>query len=229
MNMKRIAGGYLAKLGVVVLAFLLTYGTCNPPPTVNIPASELGIKVNVLDVSESPSDGKVPVIVQFLSEGKFVRLGSSATVTCNGVTLKEDALGHTERVPIQPTGGTYSVEHKRSGFTTTVQVTVPPRPVFRSPTVAGASIARTSHLVIHYAPGGGTSVRGNASDGTTSRNNSQPDDGTHEGLDVSGFNAGPGRLSLTRNLTDTQHSGGGGFASVQSVFTRGRHIDITWL
>lgn len=216
----------LMKLGVF-LAAVVVLAACQPPATVDKPASELGVKVNVIDTEASPSDGKVAVVMQFFDAGKFVKLGSNATVTCNGVTLVDHGLGPAERVPLQPVGGTYVFQHSRNGVNATVSVTAPARPVFQPPTVTGATLPRTSNLVIHYVPGGGTSVRGSASDGTNSKNNNQPDDGTHEGMDVSAFNAGPGTLGIVRKL-DNNHSGGGGFASAESEYSVGSRINITW-
>lgn len=210
-----------------LIAAVVFFVACQPPATVDKPASELGVKVTVIDTEASTSDGKVPVVMQFFDSGKYVKLASNATVTCNGVTLVDNGLGPAERVPMQPVGGTYVFQHSRNGVNTTVSVTAPARPVFQAPTVAGATIPRTNNLVIHYVPGSGTSVRGSASDGTNSKNNSQPDDGTHEGMDVSGFNAGSGTLGIVRKLENI-HSGGGGFANVESEYSVGSRINITW-
>lgn len=216
----------LVKL-VGFLAAVVVLTACQPPATVDKPASELGVKVNVIDTETSPSDGKVAVVMQFFDSGNFVKLGSNANVTCNGVALVDNGLGPAGRVPMQPVGGTYVFQHSRNGVNTTVSVTAPPRPVFQAPTVGGATIARTNNLVIHYVPGSGASVRGSASDGTNSKNNNQPDDGTHEGMDVSGFNAGAGTLGLVRRLENV-HSGGSGFASAESEYSVGSRINITW-
>jgi hypothetical protein len=136
-------------------------------------------------------------------------------------------FGYAERVPLVATGGIYTFRHSRAGVNTDVAVVVPPRPVFSSPTTAGASLARSSSFTIHYVAGAGTSVRGDASDATNSRNNTQPDDGTHDGLDVSAFTPGPGTLSITRILEAP--IGGTGFLSAASKFETGKTITITWL
>jgi len=207
------------------LAFLIA---CQPPATVDKPASELAVKLTVIDTDETPSDGKVPVVMQFFFDGKYVKLASNATVTCNGVTLTDHGLGYAERVPIQSVGGTYTFQHSRGGVNTTVSVTAPPRPVFVSPT-AGLSVPRSSNLTISYVAGSGSGIRGSAGDGSTGKGgNLQPDNGTYSGFDVSDLNAGAGTIGLTREFTDI-HTGGSGFSSVESKYSSGSDINITWL
>jgi hypothetical protein len=110
---------------------------------------------------------------------------------------------------------------------TTANVTVPPRPVFALPTVSGALLARTTGFTIHYVAGSGIMVRGNASDATNSKNDSRADDGTHDGLDVSGFTAGPGMLSITRTLEGILT--GTGFLSAATHYETNKQIAVTWL
>jgi hypothetical protein len=195
---------------------------------VDVPASNLDAILGVLDVSENPSDGKVIVVMQLLQNGKVVQVSSNVSASCNGVALGYNGLlfGYAERVPIMPVGGAYLFQYSRNGVNTDVNVTAPPRPVFTSPTVAGATLARTNSFTIHYVAGTGTSVRGSASDATNSRNNSQPDDGTFGGLDVSGFAAGPGTLSITRSLESI--IGGTGFLSAKTKYDTNKTIAITW-
>jgi hypothetical protein len=202
---------------------------CNSPSVVDVPASNVDVKISVLDVTEAPSDGKVIVVMQFFQNGNVVQMSPSIGLSCNGVALTWNGLlsGHAERIPIQPVGGTYSCLFSRGAVNTSANVAVPPRPVFVSPTVSGAGLARTSSFTIHYVPGSGTSVRGNASDATNSKNNSQPDDGTHDGLDVSGFAAGPGTLSVTRTLEGILS--GTGFLSATTHYDTNKQISITWL
>lgn len=201
---------------------------CQPPSTVDAPASALEVKVSVLDIAEVPSDGKVIVVMQFFQGGSVVELASSITLRCNGIPLPWNGLvaGHAERIPIQPVGGTYTCTFTRGLTTNTVAVTVPARPVFSAPTVAGATLARSGSFTIRYVPGTGTSVRGSASDASNSANNSQPDDGTHDGLDVSAFSAGPGTLSITRTLEWAVTGTGFGAASVK--YDTNKQIAITW-
>ncbi len=201
---------------------------CQSPSAVDAPASNLDVKFNVLDISEIPSDGKVIVVVQYSQGGNAVKVASNATTSCNGITLTYNDLlfGYAERVPQVAVGGNYNFRHTRTGVNTDVSVPVPPRPVFASPTVAGSTLARTNNFTIRYATGTGTSVRGDASDATNSKNNTQPDDGTHDGLDVSGFVAGPGTLSITRVLENP--ISGTGFLSAEKKFETNKTINITW-
>jgi hypothetical protein len=219
-----------ASLMTVLLGACLTgCSGCQSPPIVDAPASNVDVRLSVLDIAEVPSDGKVIVVMQFFQGGKVVQMASNVSLSCNGVPLTWNGLlsGHAERVPIQPVGGNYVFSFVRTGVPTTATVTVPPRPVFVAPTIAGASIPRTNSFTIHYVPGTGTSVRGNASDGTHSANNSQPDDGTFDNLDVSGFNAGPGVISVTRTLEGTLP--GTGFLSAKTLYDTNKEVSVTWL
>lgn len=217
---------FLVLGSAVVLGVFLLLSACNPPDTVDKPAAELDVKIHVLDTDENPSDGKVPVVMQFFFGGKYVKLTGNAAISCNGVPLQDQGLGYMGRVPLESAGGAYTFQHSRGGVNTLVTVTAPPRPVFAPPTIEGATIARTNNLSIYYLAGNGKSVRGRASDGTNSTDNSQDDDGIHEGLDVSGFSAGPGTLSLTREFADP--ISGSGFHSVENKYSILKRINITW-
>jgi len=227
-----IAGVRVVLIGMIVIVLGMCIAGCSgcqAPTTVDAPASTVEVKISVLDIAEVPSDGKVIVVMQFFQNGNIVQMSSNIALSCNGTPLSWNGLlgGHAERVPIQPVGGTYACRFSRGGVITTANVTVPPRPVFSLPTVSGALLSRTSSFTIHYVPGSGTSVRGNASDATNSKNDSQADDGTHDGLDVSGFAAGPGMLSITRTLEGVLT--GTGFLSATNHYETNKQITITWL
>ncbi len=198
---------------------------CNPPPTVDLPAANLSVKITVIDTDANPSDNKVPIVVQFFQTGTFVRL-SSADVACNGVALAWNGLGYAERVPMVAVGGVYHCTHTRAGVTTSVDVTVPPRPVILSP-ASGAAVNRSANLTITYAPDGGTGMRASAGDGSTGLGgNVQADSGTYSGYDVSSLKAGPGTIGLTREFTFTPS--GTGFASAEIAYSSGSDIAVTW-
>lgn len=218
----------VCQVGVLVLLGLfLSFSTCKPPATVDKPASELDLKVFVIDTDATPSDGKVPVVMQFYVGGKYVELSGSASLSCNGVALTDRGLGYGERVTMVAPGGTYTFRHSRGGVNTTVSVTVPSRPVFISPT-EGASVARSSSLTITYVAGSGSGVRGSAGDSSMGKSGSlQVDDGSYSGFNVSDLSAGPGRLGLTREFEGTVS--GTGFASVQTEYSCGSGIHVTWL
>jgi hypothetical protein len=208
------------------LSLLLLLTACTPPPVVDLPASDLDVKLAVIDTDASPSDSRVPIVVQFFSAGRFVELAGNATVTCNGVTMSWNGLGYAARVPIVAVGGMYQCSHVRNGVTTTASVTVPARPVFVSPT-QNATVARSTSLTITYVPGSGTGVRASAGDGTIGRGgNVQPDNGTYTGFDVSSLNAGPGSIGLTRELTIV--ASGTGFSSAEFEYSSGSDINVTW-
>ncbi len=222
-------GKCLSVLRILLLGTLLTgIGGCPPQPVVNEPASNLDVIFSVLDIDETPSDGKVIVVMQLLQNGKAVQITSNASASCNGVALPYNGLlfGYAERVPIVPVGGNYVFRYSRNAVNTDVSITVPPRPVFSAPTIAGAALPRSNSFTIHYVAGAGASVRGSANAGSNSANNSQPDDGTHDGLDVSAFAAGPGTLGITRLLESPM--GGTGFLSAKRRFETNKTIAITW-
>jgi hypothetical protein len=232
MSRRTLHGSTMVIVGVMVIVLGMCVAGCTgcqAPTTVDAPASAVEVKISVLDVAEVPSDGKVIVVMQFFQNGSVVEMSSNITLSCNGIPLSWNGLlgGHAERIPIQPVGGTYACRFSRGGVNTSANVTVPPRPVFALPTVAGALLTRTSSFTIHYVAGGGSSVRGNASDATNSKNDSQADDGTHDGLDVSGFAAGPGMLSITRTLEGILS--GTGFLSARTHYDTNKQITITWL
>lgn len=216
-------------LSVLVISFWWAgCSGCQNPQTVSTQASNLDVNIAVSDITETPSDGKVLVVMQFLQNGNVVQLAPDATTSCNGVTLTYNGLlfGNAGRVPLVATGGVYAFTHIRSGVITNVNITVPPRPVFSAPTVDGASLARTNSFTIHYVAGTGTAIYGGASDGTHNVNNSQADNGTFVGLDVSGFNSGPGSLTIQRELQNS--IAGTGFHSATEKFFITKAATITW-
>lgn len=213
-------------LGLLFTLEALLHPACNPPATVDLAASDLDVKITVIDTDKNPSDHKVPIVMQFFTNGKFVQLASNATVTCNGVALSWNGLGYAQRVPIVATGGAYSCRHQRNNVTATANATVPARPVITSPT-PGATVTRSNSLTIAYQPDGGTGVRGGAGDGSTGLSgNVQADNGFFTGFDVSTLKAGPGTVSITREFTFTPPSGG--FKSVEVKYSAGSDVNVTW-
>jgi archaellum component FlaF (FlaF/FlaG flagellin family) len=217
---------FLISAGIIYIALLMSCKGCNPPATVDTPASNLDLKVTIIDTDPNPSDGKVPVVAQFLLNGAVVQFGSSAQVTCNGVTLAFNGVGNAERVPMVAPGGTYSIVYTRGGTPTTLNATAPPRPTIVSPT-ANSTVTRSSSLTITYVSDGGAGVRGSAGDGSTGLGgNQEPDNGNYTGFNVSSLKAGPGTLGLTREFQNTV--GGTGFKSAQVTYNVGSSIKVTW-
>jgi len=207
------------------LALVLGSCDCNPPATVDAAASSLDVTIGVLDTTQNSSDGKVPVVVQFLLNGALVQFGSNAQVTCNGVTLAFNGLGNAGRVPMVPPGGTYTVSYIHGG-TTTAAVVAPARPVITSP-AANSTVTRTNNLTISYVADGGVGVRPSAGDGSTGMSGSQqPDNGTATGLNVTSLHPGAGSVGLVREIKGP--IGGTGFKSATSDYSVGIDEKVTW-
>jgi hypothetical protein len=223
----------LAVIGCSLASLAATTAACNPPPVVDVAPSSLDAKVSIIDTDPTPSDHKIIVAVQFFTGGNFVQLAGNSTVACNGTALPWNGLGYMARVPIMGSGSSYVIQFTRNGSTTQFSVPVQARPVITSP-AAGATVTRSSNLVIAYQPGGSstvTGVRGGASgrqgsSGTSTSGNDQPDDGTYEGLNVSSFDAGSGSLDLTKHLTPTPSSSS--FHAVEVKYDSGNHRAVTW-
>lgn len=107
------------QFAVLLVVLLAMWGMgcngCQPPATVDEPASNLDVNFAVLDITETPSDGKVIAVMQLLKNGTVVQFGSNASATCNGVALTYNALttGYAERVPLLAVGGTYNFRYSR--------------------------------------------------------------------------------------------------------------------
>jgi hypothetical protein len=212
----------------VLVAGMWMLSACEKPAVVDLPASALTTTITVIDTDDSPSDGKVPIVVQFFSAGKQVELAGNATVSCNGVAMgwTGGLLGYGERVPMVPAGGNYACVHHRNGVNATVNIAAPARPVITSPS-SGANVARSNSLTIQYVPDGGTKVSASAGDGSKGLGgNDQADTGTYTGFDVTTLAAGPGSLGLTRDLTLAP--GGTGFQSAKIAYSSGADITVTW-
>jgi hypothetical protein len=236
--MKRVMKAtVVTSIGMIcaVVIFPVLLDSCKPPPVVDVPASDLKVKIVVTDFEPNPSDGKVIVAVQFFQNGKYVKLKSDVEVKCNGAILSYETLGglaYADRVQLMPAGGSYLKEHIRQGVTTTVSLPVPPRPEILSP-APNETLARTADVEILYAAGSGDHVTGRAhgtkagSGSVSTTAGDQPDNGTYSGLDATGFDPGPGSLSLARLLTNT-YTGGNNFSSVESEYNSGSKVNITW-
>jgi hypothetical protein len=213
---------------VTVALALAALSTCKPTPTVDALAGDLAVGIHVIDTDAHPSDGKVPIFVQFFRAGTFVQLAGNATVTCNNVTMTWNGLGYAERVPAVPIGSTYACVHRRNNVSSTATLTVPPRPTFITPG-NGSTVPRSTNLTIGYVADGGVGMRATAGDGASAQGGAhepQPDNGTFTDLDTTGMRAGPGSVSLVRELS---LSGvGPAFQSVTVTYRSGAQIQVTW-
>ena len=61
---------------------------CDPAAVVDAAASSLAAKATIVDTEAVPSDGKVPIVMQFFANGDLVQLAGSATVSCNGTRFR---------------------------------------------------------------------------------------------------------------------------------------------
>jgi hypothetical protein len=217
---------------LLTLALLLfsIYSSCNDPwvTPADTSAGVLDVKASVIDLP-NPSDGKNIVVMQFFSGGKPVKFAAGETVSCNGVSLPLNGLlfGYAERVPVVPVGGTYHFVYTRSSVPTSLDLVVPSRVVFASPT-AGATVTRNSNFTITYVAGGGTGVNasGGGPAGSVNRNVFEPDNGTYTGLDTSSFGTGAGELSLQRRFEGA--ISGTGFHSATRQYDSWSTINVTW-
>ncbi len=198
---------------------------CDPPATVDAPASDLDVKITVIDVTENPSDNKVPVVMQFFSNGKYVKLPTSVAVTCNGVALTDNGLGSAERVPLLSPGNQYVFRHVRNGTTTVVNVPIPSRPSISSP-AQNATVTRSNNLSITYVGGSGTGIRGSAGDPSTGMSGTvQADNGTYTGLNVTSLQVGTGSIGITRESKSNITTG---FKSTEINYSSGKSHNVTW-
>ena len=223
-------GGSTSILAVLVALCLSLEGCvgCCTPSIYHGPASGLDVRITVLDLDENPGDGKVLTVIQFLFSGNPVQIDPGITVQCNGITMSwyGSFYGHAERIPQQPAKGSYAITYKDAGIISSARVTVPERPAFAAPTIAGAALQRSNKFTIRYVSGAGNTVLGRASDASGSVSSSQVDDGTVDGLDVSGFTPGPGTLSITRPQEWSVE--GTGFHSVDATYSTKKQIPVTW-
>lgn len=185
-------------------------------PSVDVPASQLGIEPAIIDAAPAASDGKVPVTVQFFHANEFVRLGSG-TLTVNGVSLPWSAQGYNARIPIVAAGGTVTFEYVRGGTTAQAVYHVPARPVLTSPTM-NEVVERSANVMVTYESASSSGVRPVALDGgdIQASGGEQTDNGMAF-LDASGLRPGPGSISVERRYVTTPP--GSGFMTTAVTYT----------
>ena len=185
--------------------------------------------MTVIDTEDTPADGKVPIVVQFLLNGTLVQLDQTTNISCNAVGMTWSSLGYAGRVPVASPGDTYSCHHTRNGVDTMTSVVVPARPTILMP-VNGATVSRSSSMTISYVADGETGMRATAGDPTSAQGGThepEADNGTFTDLNTSGMQAGPGTISLVREF---EFPGTGtGFQSVTVKYSSGAQIDVTWM
>jgi hypothetical protein len=191
----------------------------------DVPASQLSIEPSIIDADPAPSDGKMPVVVQFFHDNAFVQLANTA-VTCNGVPLPWGGLGYAARIPVPAAGDSLVFAHMRAGTTTMATIKVPPRPSITSPS-SGAMLTRSTSLAIGYTPSTSAGVRPDASDGTVGISGSEQSETGIAYIDVSGLRVGGGTVSLARRYVSLP--AGTGFQGVVGTYEiSSADIMVTW-
>jgi hypothetical protein len=191
----------------------------------DVPASQLSLEPSIIDSDPMPSDGMLPVVVQFFHGNEFVQLANTA-VMCNGVTLPWGGLGYAARVPVPAAGSSMVFTHMRGGTTTMATIKVPPRPVITSP-AAGAMLPRTTNLAIGYVPSSSAGVRPDASDSMVAINGAMQSETGTAYLDVSMLHAGAGAVSVARRFVSLPTATG--FQGVVVTYTiSSPDTAVTW-
>lgn len=195
-------------------------------PSVDVPASQLGLEPTIVDATPTAADGKVPVSVQFFHANQFVRLGSGV-VSVNGVTLPWSTQGYTARIPIVAAGGTITFEYVRGGTTAQAVYHVPPRPEVTTPTT-NEVVPRSTNVTVTYVSATSSGVRPTAVDGgaITASGGEQSDNGMAF-LDASGLRPGPGSVSVTRRYVNSPS--GSGFQTTAVTYSiTSLPTPVTW-
>ena len=191
-----------------------------------IPASELDVKINILDFHHANA---ITIWVQFMRDGNVVGYIEEATVTCNGKALDFVEPTYTVWITEESMVGSDIVfAYTLKGVETTISVPYMPRPDFTFPT-AGETVTRSAMFTITYEVSHGNDVSGSASDGSSSVEGNpklQPDNGMYSGLNVSAFEPGTGSIYLRRELAETLTDTG--FNSVKINYMADARIEVTW-
>lgn len=221
----------LGRLAALLLALVLVSGgSCDPVTPPDTSPGALDLKVIILDLTPTPSDGKVIVGMQFMSGGQVANVGTNVA-TCDGVNLTQNALlgnAYAERVPLRAPGQQYHFAYQHGGTTVTVDVPAPARPTITSP-APNAQVARSTTFTVTYPPGSGAAVivSTDSSQGSN-EHGEQPDTGTYGNINTTGVAAGAGSVALKRVFRQTL--AGTAFKSATSeVTTMSGRVPITWV
>lgn len=213
-----------AKLGQGVLGVWAAAALVSCGGTTFEPASALELRATVVD-SQSATDGKLVVAVQFYQQGELVQVGGDVVVSCNDQKLEWNGLAYGARLNPAAVGQSLAVAHERQGVRTRALIQVPPRPVITSP-VAGAQVQRAQTLQVLYQAGSGTSVQVSVAGPAASRQSAeQPDNGTAS-VEALAVGAGVGTITLVRKVEGVV--AGTGFASARYTYTIDAQQAVTW-
>lgn len=205
---------------------MLGYLGCAPLPTSNTSLGELEVKVDISDVSATPSDGKALLLLRFYENNTAVQLSGSPSLSCDGVTLTYQLNSYNARIPIKAAGQKHECVIEHEGNQAQFSIVIPERPVISSPTL-GETLSRESPLTIKYSAGNGDGMLGSASDGTNAVSGSEkPDNGEYVGLDVSTLQPGTGSVGLIRKVVS--QLSGTGVRAVELTYNCGADVKVTW-
>lgn len=196
------------------------------PMVVNAAASDLSIQPSIIDADPAPSDGMVPIVIQFYQGNTFVELAAGNVVTCNGMPVPIGNLGYTARVPLVAAGGDVVFALTRGTTVTKATVKVPPRPEVMSP-IAGASLVRSITFPITYVPTTSAGVRPTASDTAIGLSGSEQPDNGMAVIDVSALRVGSGTVQLSRRYLSVLP--GTGFKAAIATYTiSSAEVPVSW-
>jgi hypothetical protein len=214
---------------IIGLAALVVATSCEAPVATDTSPGALDVKLIVLDLEPTPSDGKVIVGIQFFSSGNVVQVGTGVA-NCDGVNLTPNALlgnAYAERVPLRSPGQAYHFAYKHGSTTTTVDVPAPTRPTITSPS-PNQPVARTATVSVTYPPGGGAAVIvGTSTTNGYTEHGEQQDNGTYSNVDMTAQPAGAGSVKLKRIFRST-FSGTAFKSAVGEVTTGSAHVSVVW-
>jgi hypothetical protein len=124
----------LLSLTLATLACGFSFGShigYQPPPATHLPASQLRLEISILgqyqQYSTSSSAPTVGIAVHVFegTNTREVSLPDKATLTCNGVDIKQNSTGFSPPCPRQPPGGAYGLIYTdEHGAKTTVVIPV---------------------------------------------------------------------------------------------------------
>ena len=195
-------------------------------PVADVPASQLSIEPTLVDADPAPPDGQIAVVVQLFHANNYVRLGSGASLSVDGVTLPWSNLGYIGKIPLVGSGGSIVFEHTRAGATTRLTYTVPPRPTIVKP-AAGDLVERGTNVTITYVMASSSGVRPSGSDGTNGVSGSEQSETGMAFLDASGLRPGPGTIRLARRIVQSP-SGSGFQTSVVTYTITSAPVSVSW-
>jgi hypothetical protein len=214
------------RLSMLVFVALLAGCTNDPAPVVDASATDLDVKIAVV---ESTDEAKTLIILQFLQNGHIVQV--KAHVSCDGFKLDWNGLFYGARIPKVAGRKHYGCLYTHPTGLDVVNVDYRDPPTVTSPT-PGATVTRTSAYSVAYSAGSATEVRGSARDianpdhSVNGVPDAQPDDGSFDAIDTRTLQPGPGFVSVARTYTGSPALSN--FNSATYEYTTGTTVSVSW-